>query len=355
MKKQLRTVLVVAAATMVLAGCDKSEPDVQNTEGTLNNTEATTVAIEEVTTVGMEEISGTLNISGTSVVSDNNNTDNKYGNTAGNLINSGIVCESGDKIYYYNKSDNKYLYVMNKDGSDKKALGDIQGAMELNVSGDYIYYQAGGIYRAKLKDGTVENLVEEGCRNMVVSNGVIYFIKADGEMSKIYSMNVDGSNEQTLTENIAGGLNVKDGYIYYINGSDSGRIYKMKLDGSEEEEAVDVKNVQELLVDGGYIYYVSSSSDGNHVYRVNMNGEDEVKVSEDSCSNINVNKGKLYYYNASDDALCYSDMDGSNETVLYSGALNAVNVIDDWIYFFNTDDFQYYRITKDGNNIEVVE
>lgn len=361
MRKQFKTVLLILAATVVFAGCEKEQGNTSDADGTdtlqITETETQTESesTEEVTTVGMEEISGSFSISGTSVVTDNGDNTLKYGNTAGNLINSGIVCESNGKIYYYNKSDNKYLYVMNKDGSDKKALGTIQGAMELNVSGDYIYYQAGGIYRAKLKDGTVETLVESDCGSMIVSNGVIYYIKADGDASKIHSMNVDGSDAKILSDNIASGLNVNEGFIYYINNSDSGKIHKMKLDGSEDQEVTDRRNIQELLVDGSYIYYISSSSDGNHIYRISKSGGEEEKISGDSCSNINVNDGQLFYYNASDDALCYSGPDGSNETVLYNGKLNAVNVIDEWVYFFNTDDFQYYRITKDGNNIEVVE
>ncbi|MDD6570909.1 MAG: DUF5050 domain-containing protein [Thermoflexaceae bacterium] len=355
MRRQLTTVFAVMAFTMVFTGCGKDKET-----GTVPGNNSQTVQVTEnssteIATVGMEEISGTLNISGTSVGGGNTSSSTGYGNTAGNLVNSGIVCEADRKIYYYNKSDNKKLYVMNSDGSGKEAFGNIQGAMELNVVGDYVYYQAGGIYRARIKDKSVETLVTDNCRNMVVTSDAIYYIKMDGDVSKVHKMNQDGSGEMVLSDNIAGNLNVNDGFIYYINGSDSGRIYRMGLDGSDNSVFCDMKNVQELLVDYSYVYLVSSSSDGNHVYRIEKSGGEAEKIIEDSCSNINMNGGYLYYYNLSDDTLCYCAGDGSNEKVLYSGDLNAINVTKEWVYFFNTEDFYYYRITKDGNNIEVVE
>lgn len=359
MRRQLMTVLMVMTVAGAITGCNKEKAANTTPEKETTKAVETTLTAAETTaqaeTLGMEEISGTISIEGASVSGGGSSTTAKYGNTAGNLINSGIVCESGGKIYYYNKSDNKKLYVMNEDGSGKNAIGNVQGAMELNVNGEYIYYQAGGIFRVKIKDGTVETLVSDNCRNMVVMDNAVYYIKADGDVSKIHRMNLDGSEERVLCDNIAGGLNVNGNYIYYINGSDAGRIYRMSLDGSENDQFCDMKNVQELLVDSSYVYMVSSSSDGNHIYRVSKEGGEVEKIVGDSCSNINMNSGYLYYYNASDDTLCYCAGSGNDEKVLYSGKLNAINVVKNWVYFFNTEDFNYYRITKDGNNIEIVE
>lgn len=357
MRRQFTTVLTVMALTVAFTGCSKETGnDTTVSANPTQTTQAQEAVTAEVETQGMEEISGTINITGTSVAGDKESaTSGKYGNTAGNLINTGIVCEVGDKIYYYNTSDNKKLYVMNEDGTGKAPVGNVQGAVELNVVGEYVYYQAGGIYRVKIKDGTVETLVPDSCRNMVVMDESIYYIKMDGDTSKIHRMNLDGTGETVLSDNIAGCLNVNNQYVYYINGSDSGKIYRMGLDGSDNMELCSMKNVQEVLVDYSYIYLVSSSSDGNHVYRFPKEGGEATEIISDSCSNINMDSGYLYYYNATDDTLCYCTGAGSDETVLYSGKLNAVNVIKDWVYFFNTEDFLYYRIMKDGSDIEVVE
>ncbi len=356
MRKKIMAAFVALSIACVFTGCDKKNETNATTADSVNILDATTAAsLEEETTAGLEILYGQITVTGDSIVGNAVTGTSQYGNTAGNLINSGIVCESGNKIFYYNKSDNKKLYVMNSDGSGKAPIGNVQGAMELNVMGDYVYYQAGGIYRVKIKDGTVETLIASDCHNMVVTNSAIIYTKTDNGVNKVFKMNLDGSGEVVLSENLASGLNVYEDKVYYINGSDSGRIYSMNLDGSDDSVFLSSKNVQELLVDSGWVYYVSNSSDGNHIYCISADGVGEpVEIISDSCSNINMYAGYLFYYNASDDTLCYSTGDGSLEVVLYSGNLNAINVISDWVYFFNTDDFQYYRITKDGNNIEVV-
>ncbi len=357
MRKRFVAAMAVLSVAFVMAGCDKKDNAEVTTANNVNilDTTASNELIEE-TTAGLEVVYGQITVEGNSVVGTAVTGSAQCGNTAGNLVNSGIVCESGNKIYYYNKSDNKKLYVMNKDGSGKTPIGNVQGAMELNLMGDFMYYQAGGIYRVNVKDGSVETLVASDCHNMVVTDSAVFYTKTDNGVNKIFRMNHDGSDEMALSENIASGLNVYEDKIYYINGTDSGKIYSMNLDGSDDNVFFVAKNVQELLVDNGWVYYVSNSNLGNHIFCISVEGgEESVEIISDSCSNINMYAGYLYYYNASDDTLCYSAGDGSNETVLYSGNLNAVNVIADWVYFFNTDDFQYYRITKDGNNIEVVE
>lgn len=352
MRKPFQLMLIVGAMCMAISGCDKVKDHAADAENV--NVVLATSATEEMTTVGMEQIDVNMSFDGNSVVS-NEETKENFGNTTGNLLNSGIVCEANDKIYYYNKNDNKKLYVMNADGSGKEAFDKVQGAMELNYGGDYLYYQAGGIYRIKLKDKSVETLVENNCRNMVVADEVIYYVHNDNDINRIHRMNLDGSMDQVLTENICNALNVDGSYIYYINNSDSGKIYRMKLDGSEDQALCDAKKVQELMVDNSFIYYVSNSSDGNHIYRLSKNGGEATEIVKSTCSNLNMNGGLLYYYNDSNDTLCYSTSDGKDEKVLYSGNVNAVNVISDWVYFFNLEDYQYYRISKDGNNIEVVE
>lgn len=354
MRKYNKLGLLLLCGIVVLAGCKKED---KKTDTTVveETTQISIVETQEVTTAGLEEISGVITFEGNSIQNAQGNSSvikMENGNTAGNLNNSGIVCETSSKLYYMNQADNRRLYVMNRDGSDKSALGKISGAIELNVKDDYIYYQSSGIARAKLKDGAEEILVQDNCRNMVVTEDAIYYIRVDGDNSHIYRMNLDGSEQTLLSENIASGLNVSKGIIYYINNSDSGKIYSMNLDGSNNVEFYDAKNVKELLLDSLYVYYVNKN---NHICRISKGINAQTELTADSCSNVNINAGMMYYYNVTKKALCVAECDGTEEKELYSGDLNAINVTSKWIYFFNMNDHQYYRVGKDGNNVEIVE
>ena len=61
------------------------------------------------------------------------------GNTAGNLNNGGLFCESGDRVYFANAYDNGALYSMNPDETDLIKLGD-NAVSSINAAGNYLYY-----------------------------------------------------------------------------------------------------------------------------------------------------------------------------------------------------------------------
>lgn len=356
MQKIFRPVFVLFCMAALVSGCKKEEKvasTVATQETTQIKTESVTEMTMEVTTAGLEEVSGVLSFDGNSIFDGQTAVKKSVnGNTVGNLNNSGIVCETTKKIFYMNQSDEKKLYVMNRDGSEATALGKISGAISLNVMGDYIYYYSNGICRAKIKDGSVEVLNPDNCRNVVVTDNAIFYIKVEGDNSHIYTMGLDGSNPTLLSENLASGLNVSQDKIYYLNNSDSGKIYWMNLDGSDNVEFFDAQNVKELLVENKLIYYVNKN---NIICRIRKENKEFKEISTDPCSNINVNSNYLYYYNTKKNAICVSELNGLNEREIMSGNVNAINIISRWIYFFNMDDHQYYRIEKDGSNLQVVQ
>ena len=61
------------------------------------------------------------------------------GNTAGNLYNSGLFCESNGEVFFANPADNNTLYVMDSDGSNVKKLCN-ETVAYINADDHYIYY-----------------------------------------------------------------------------------------------------------------------------------------------------------------------------------------------------------------------
>ena len=61
------------------------------------------------------------------------------GNTAGNLYNAGLFCESNGEIFFSNHQDNDSLYSMDIHGNNiKKLCSDT--AMYINADANYVYY-----------------------------------------------------------------------------------------------------------------------------------------------------------------------------------------------------------------------
>ena len=67
----------------------------------------------------------------------------RYGNTVGNISNEGLVAQQGDWIYYSNILDERKLYKIRTDGTQKQLLSDDR-SWYLNIADDWIYYIVGG-------------------------------------------------------------------------------------------------------------------------------------------------------------------------------------------------------------------
>ena len=61
------------------------------------------------------------------------------GNTAGNLNNGGLFCESEGIVYFSNLYDDGCLYSMNADGTDMKKLSTSK-VTSINADSNYVYY-----------------------------------------------------------------------------------------------------------------------------------------------------------------------------------------------------------------------
>ena len=61
------------------------------------------------------------------------------GNTAGNLYNAGLFCESNGTVFFANPDDKYRLYSMDLDGSNLAKLSD-DTVMYINADSYYVYY-----------------------------------------------------------------------------------------------------------------------------------------------------------------------------------------------------------------------
>lgn len=200
-------------------------------------------------------------------------------------------------------------------------------------------------------------------RYLNIYNGYMYF--ADGYNDwKIYKMNLDGSNKRLLnsTDFVSDGMIVSDGYIYYINGSDYGSIYRMNLDGSGRTKIGFVDNQglrpENLNVTDKYVYYIHEGA----IYRVNLDGSGKVKLFSGDVSNLIVDRDAIYFgyrsdaygYNK-DFRLSRINLDGTGLEILSQDNIFSLNMRGDYLYYSNLSDYgKLYAIKKDGTNKFVV-
>ena len=197
----------------------------------------------------------------------------------------------------------------------------------------------------------------------------------------------DGSSFE-FTDNKAGDLTIKDGYIYYYdsgysydkNDPDNGTldrsktgIYKMKTDGSDKKQlvklSIDDYSEHFLLRDGNYVsmwfagrldivnnelYYIGTDSS---LYKVGLDGGEPEKVTKAKCNNyyIDTDSSMLYYVKGRlniEDPYGYDvisvPLAGGEEKKLFvttnqSSYSGMMTVDGDYLYLSNPDQYMVYN------------
>lgn len=281
---------------------------------------------------------------------------NLMGNTNGNLVNGGRVAISGEWIYY---SLLDGIHRMKTDGTEKEIIYSWEtntNPSPLCIVGDWIYYKRFRPYKIKI-DGSEQQQISEfeyiGSFNVI--DDWMYF-------GSEYKMKTDGSNVQQINEkNCASGntVNIVDGWVYYYDidneGNDS--IFKFKIDGTDKQKIYSGRT-DHMVVDGEWIYY--EEYDSKDLYKMKIDGsENQLIVEEDKILSLNVD-GDWIYYGGSDESgtrsLCKIKTDGSDKQVLYADNAIDIWIIDDWIYYsINGDSMEtLYRIRTDGSDRQVI-
>lgn len=168
---------------------------------------------------------------------------------------------------------------------------------------------------------TAGNLANDGLA--AEDDSYLYYINcADG--SSIWRSNKDGSNARKLNSDASSNLNIKDGYIYYINNAQNDHsIHGMKTDGSGDWEIDTVGTtdgfapVENLIVSGKTLYFLSSGM----IYKCDIiyengfpsaRGPTEIKV-----------KGSVHHFTIGGDGKFYYSLIEGEKEVYY--ALNTIN------------------------------
>lgn len=280
------------------------------------------------------------------------NPEGTVGNSAGNLNNKGLFCETSDKIYFANAYDNYRLYSMNKDETEITRLTNVS-VEYLCAGGNYLYYHQSsseggvglgyirsisGLYRMNLKRNSIKGLSREGSNMLQLINNEIYYhhyTKSEGV--SLYAASTDGkSNSLVLKEADAispacvwnnklyftytaekrglyvldpitksislcmeGNIwfpQIQDGYVYYIDADNDYRLCRFLLSDTEPSiQLLTSDRVDTFLVFGDMIYYQKNHQSEPALKRMSLDGSNPEIVMEGNYKNLNGAAGYVYF------------------------------------------------------------
>jgi peptidoglycan/xylan/chitin deacetylase (PgdA/CDA1 family) len=182
----------------------------------------------------------------------------------------------------------------------------------------------------------------------------IYYVN-NSDSYKLYKIKTDGTGKIKLSDDMPKYINVLGDWIYYSNDSDAGKLYKIKTDGTGKA-MLSEDDVYYVNAAGDWIYY-KNNSDASRLYKIKIDGTGKTKINDDMSYDITSAGEWIYYVDESNGYKIYKiKTDGTSKTKLNDNTSYDMNVADGWIYYqksiMNSDDnsvpIGLYKIKTDG-------
>ncbi|MDP4088992.1 MAG: DUF5050 domain-containing protein, partial [Bacillota bacterium] len=142
------------------------------------------------------------------------------------------------------------IYSMKKDGTDKKVLFEIKDQLYgyMKLQGRNFYYTASDNGAVELKQynwitGDTTTLLEKNMTACSIEDGWIYYADANGDLFRIRPY---GRDKKKITSGVNFNFSVSNGWIIY-NDSQTGRIYRVREDGTGKEAIGTAANEQGIM------------------------------------------------------------------------------------------------------------
>ncbi len=205
---------------------------------------------------------------------------------------------------------------------------------------------AAGAFQENIQRGnTIGN---NGNFGIAVNTGGDIYYSSTG----IWRYNAGGKDDK-ISEDEAFYLNYHDGWIYYSNLSDKGKLYRIRTDGSNKS-ALSNMRTESIDIVGDTVYYATTVLGGEEetpaigIYRLGPEG-DPTKIISVNAEHISILGDNIYFVDKGNGyKLCYVEKDGTGLTAATDEFIHAYDVADDWIYCAGRESI--YKMRKDGSS-----
>lgn len=275
------------------------------------------------------------------------------GNTAGNINNSGLVCEYNGTVYFANAFDGGSLFSMTSDEQNLRRLNTVE-TQNILAGGKYLYYFQTGASDSGSGFGQLDGMKSfdrcdlKGNNSTALTNDVVtagqlvdstlYLMTAHSKGVRFYKMDIAGKNEVTLAEHIVNPACAKDGVLYYNGTVEEHYLYA--LDTRTDVETVVWKgNLWYPVLDGDYVYYMDVANN-YRLCRYSFSRDVIEVLTNDRVDCFNVGNGYIYYQKNSttEPQLKCMLTDGSCMQVVAEGIFTDINMSSKFVYFLEYGD-----------------
>lgn len=270
------------------------------------------------------------------------------GNTAGNLNNGGLFCESGNYVYFSNLYDEGCLYSMKLDGTEMKKLSTSK-VSSINADSNYLYYfmdsakkgesyvqRNYGIFRSTLNGKKVQCLKRGNAITLQLCGNYLFYQSFDNYNQKgteLYKIKIDKSEDVLIADYLINPSCIVDGMMYFNGTQDNHYLYSLNT-ANHSIAVVWTGNVWNPVYYGGHYYYMDVDNDYRLCRYFPVENSVEV-LTHDRVDFFNIYGDYIYYQknSPSEPALKRMYIDGSQVETIAEGNYSNVNTTSNYVYF----------------------
>jgi len=278
------------------------------------------------------------------------NDEYTVGNTAGNLNNGGLFCESDGKVYFANAYDNNALYSMNPDETELVKLNSNYVA-SINAGGDYLYYymesgtkgsgqglgfmsRTAGIYRSGKDGKKVSCLDRTFAVKMQLCGNYLYYQDYSNKSGTVLSkVKIDKSEKVKVADYVINPTSCVNGLIYFNGTEDDHELYTLNT-ANDAITSIWPGDIWDPVYLDGYVYYMDVQNN-YRLCRYNMSENVIEVLTDDRIDFFNIYSDYIYYQKSSktEPALKRMHIDGSDPEIVASGVYENINITSQYVYF----------------------
>jgi len=163
----------------------------------------------------------------------------------------------------------------------------------------------------------------------------------------------DGKNTQMITQEYGSSLAYSNGWLFFANIFDSNKLYKVKLDGSEKQLALD-KSVDNLIAEEDWLYFHDSLN--FKIGRISVNDTTKVEnlIDEVYVTDVNISGDRLYYINGTSTREIWSAKKDGSDIRKMADIGDGYNLVVHGGYMYYIGDGNLNRIKINSDNPEIV-
>lgn len=212
----------------------------------------------------------------------------------------------------------------------------------------YYVYSNRFIYNEEGDTGnTTGNLYNGGM--FCVYDGFVYFSNPD-DNGRLYRMKEDGSGSERIGKDSVSCLNICNGYVYYVRDNMAGSVSFVSVDmshgvsrlklGDKNAEVLHNGISDALMLCGNDLYYraYSKSTGGYYMRKVGIDGSTDESLFEKSYLMIDYADGKIFFSNDGENHnLMFYTVESGKVSECYAGNFYMPDCEDGYIYYIDLD------------------